>query len=407
MTKYVQKVGIEINIDKLPEENDSQYLWRIGQAKDLGLIDLKWETLTSVINQNLRPDEDPLGESTYRKRYAIAKQFYDEVFSKGQDGDYSSSALEQKRELERAKIAFRDERNAWQKQNFADARAIETLNLLEEYIKKEYHNNSTFQNDFEITDHGIVICLSDWHIGADFHSFNGSYNSTIAQDRVNQLLEKILGISHIHNAKSCVVALCGDIISGNIHTSISITNRENVIQQIVLASQILTDFLISLSHNFHDVYVCGVSGNHSRITKKDDALKDERLDFIPLWYCKAALSNYNNVTVNLEENDFTIAEFNFYNKNYVIVHGDYDSFSQNDVAKFSLWLGYKPDVMIFAHKHYPAMSECGGVVMIQSGSLGGSGDDLTQQRRLKGKASQTVIVCSKDEIDCVYPVKFK
>lgn len=33
----------------------------------------------------------------------------------------------QKRELERKKIQFRDERNAWQKQNFADARVEENL----------------------------------------------------------------------------------------------------------------------------------------------------------------------------------------------------------------------------------------------------------------------------------------
>ena len=396
---------ITINLERLPGENESQYLWRIGQAKDNGILDLKWDTIATILNQNLRPDEDPIGESAYRKKYATAKQFYDDVFSEMQQDDYSSHYLEQKRELERAKIAFRDERNAWQKQNYSDSRASELLDRLEEYIKIPYENDHKYQ-DIQVTDHGIVICLSDWHIGASYDSFNGEYNSDIAQDRVNELFDKVIDISATHNVRSCVVALCGDIISGNIHRSISITNRENVIEQMVLASKILTNFLMNLSEYFHDIYVCGVSGNHSRITKKDDALKDERLDYIPLWYCKAALSEFPNIQVNTSERDSTIAEFTFYGKKYVIVHGDYDSFSGTDVAKLALWIGYKPDVIIFAHKHHPAMSECEGVVMIQSGSLGGSGDDFTQQKRLYGKASQTVIVCDKTDITCVYPVKF-
>ena len=43
--------------------------------------------------------------------------------SKFIDSDAQLKEIEiQKRELERKKIQFRDERNAWQKQNFIDAR---------------------------------------------------------------------------------------------------------------------------------------------------------------------------------------------------------------------------------------------------------------------------------------------
>mgnify|MGYP006386250989 CR=1 FL=1 len=66
------------------------------------------------------------------------------------------------------------------------------------------------------------------------------------------------------------------MISNSIHKSIAITNRENVIEQVIEASEIVTSFLAELSKHFNNVTVASVVGNHSRIDKKEDALKDEQ-----------------------------------------------------------------------------------------------------------------------------------
>ena len=79
----------------------------------------------------------------------------------------------QKRELERAKIAFRDERRAWQHQNYLDSRISHTLDLLEEHIRTAHQPELVSANEIRETSQGIVICLSDWHIGAEYYSFNG------------------------------------------------------------------------------------------------------------------------------------------------------------------------------------------------------------------------------------------
>ena len=42
--------------------------------------------------------------------------------------------------------------------------------------------------------------------------------------------------------------------------------------------------------------------------------------------------------------------------------------------------------------------------VVQGGSLAGSGDSHTIEKRLSGKPSQTVCVCNSDGIECVYPV---
>lgn len=58
------------------------------------------------------------------------------VFNKFSEDDYLKNLSDQKRELERMKIQYRDERNAWQKQNYSDARVSRVLDNLEDELKK-------------------------------------------------------------------------------------------------------------------------------------------------------------------------------------------------------------------------------------------------------------------------------
>lgn len=43
--------------------------------------------------------------------------------------------------------------------------------------------------------------------------------------------------------------------------------------------------------------------------------------------------------------------------------------------------------------------------MIRGGSLAGSGDDYTIEKRLTGKASQMVCVCDSTGVICYYPIE--
>lgn len=68
-------------------------------------------------------------------------------------------------------------------------------------------------------------------------------------------------------------------------------------------------------------------------------------------------------------------------------------------------LGFIPYAVLCGHRHYSAMSDFSGVKMIQSGSLVGSGDDYCIEKRLTGKASQTVCICNNKGIECYYPIE--
>ena len=139
-------------------------------------------------------------------------------------------------------------------------------------------------------DNDLLVILSDLHIGQCFSSTWGEYNSDIARDRLNQLLLEVVKIGRRHNSEKVWISIQGDLISGSIHKALAITNRENVIEQIKLASELIASFCYELSKYFNRVLITNVSGNHSRIDKKEDALHDERLDDLISWIVEKSLN---------------------------------------------------------------------------------------------------------------------
>ena len=398
-----------IDLKKMCSETEEQYLWRIGQLVDSGQVE-NWASINDVVNTELGIEEEKWrDESSFRKRYQAAKKFYDGCFSKMESDTYAEEVALMKRELERAKIQYRDERNAWQKQNYRDARVEAKLDLLEEHLSSigriEFENHGGVDIN---SDNDLLVILSDFHIGQTFSSMWGEYNTGIAKLRINKLLDEVLKIRNRHNSENCYVSIQGDLISGSIHKSIAITNRENVIEQIKIASELIASFCYELSKYFSNVYITNVSGNHSRIDKKDEALHDERLDDLIKWAIDILLHHVDNISTDGTENgnfDNGIALMKIRGKDYINVHGDYDNYTRSGVSNLLMMLGFIPYAITFGHMHTCAVDECNGIKMIRSGTLAGSGDSYTIEKRLSGKPSQMVCVCNDKGVEAYYTVE--
>lgn len=371
---------------------------------------MDWNQIATLMNHEFREDESEYrSEAAYRKRYTEARKFYDAgVFKNDSDEKYAKQLMDQKRDLERAKIAYRDERTAWQKQNYVASRVEQGLDFLEQQFMSF---GRTYFDDIPVTidktaasDSSLIVPIADLHIGQCFQSAFGVYNSDIAKEKLGIYLHKIIEIGKTHNAKTIHCCCLGDQISGNIHKSITVTNRENVIEQVKMASELIASFCYELCQNFNTVYFYSVNGNHSRIDKKDDALKDERLDDIVSWSVCNILNHVSNFRPSLCHLDSTLDIITVHNKSFLLVHGDMDDLNKNGVANLSMMVGFIPNYIITAHKHTYAFSVA-GVEVYQTGSFVPSGDDNTVQKRLSGKASQTVLVCDDSGVRCSYNVK--
>lgn len=124
---------------------------------------------------------------------------------------------------------------------------------------------------------GVPILFgSDWHWGEvvnpDEIGGVNKYNLTIAQSRLNRLIETTIELltNHMVNPQypGIVFALGGDMVSGNIHEELSETNELPIMPVVLDLIDNLVIAIGRLKQVFGKVFLPCVSGNHGRSTKK-------------------------------------------------------------------------------------------------------------------------------------------
>lgn len=393
------------DLKKTHDMTEEQYLWKIGQLVDSGDVD-SWASINDVVNTELGIDEDKWrDESSFRKRYQAAKKFYSNCFSKMESNEYQKQLEELDRKLARNTIKYRDERRSWNKQNYTDARFEEVLDILQErfvnFGKTEFPNTKIIP-DFN-GNASMIVCLSDLHIGQTFSSYWGEYNSDIAKERLGKYLEKTLTLGTKNNVSDVYVVCLGDQLSGNIHKTIEISNKENIIDQMKLSIEYISSFCYELTRNFNHVYFASASGNHTRLQAKDLAQHSERLDAFIAWDVCRTLEHIDNFTGLLDRSiDDGISDIRINGKSFLLIHGDYDTPTKQGYLRLANMVKYFPDYILCGHKHFCSYSE--ESKFIQSGSLAGSGDDYCIENRLEGSASQMICIINDGDMN-FHPIK--
>lgn len=396
-------LGVD-SLKKLTTETEEQYLWKIGQLVDSGRVD-SWSSINDIVNKELGIDEDKWrDESSFRKRYQAAKKFFDGCFSKMESEEHQQKLDAINRELARNTIKYRDYRRSWNKQNYADTRFDETMDIIEErldnFAKVDFVPHPTPIVDGNSS---MIICLSDLHIGQCFSSYFGEFNSDIAKTRLQKYMNELLEIAKLNKVKNAYVCMLGDNISNSLHKTIEVSNKENVIDQLKLSIEYITSFCYELTKHFENVYLASASGNHSRLQAKDLAQHSERLDAFIAWDVCRTLKDQENFYSLLDKSiDDGISVIDIDGKTYLLIHGDFDATTRQGYMKLSDMVEFFPDYILCGHKHFCSYSQ--ETKFIQSGSLAGSGCDYTVEKRLKGKASQMVCICDESGVKGLYPI---
>ena len=404
-----RKRFMEEILKKLPNENEAQYIWKVGQAKDSGRISNSWEELAPILNTELGIDEtEARGESAFRKKYRVMQQAWDDVFSKSQ---FSESRLdeiaEQTRELQKEKVKVRDERIDYQKSIREDARRESFVELVHRAFSVNVKPFDYKPSPVIDSNEDMVVCLSDLHAGIEVQNWWNTYNTGILKQRLHKYLDEICEIQKLHQCKMCNVVLGGDNISGAIHANLRLQNNENVIEQLKIAITYISEFIYTLQDWFEEINVYSVSGNHSRLSaNKDDHLKGEELDdMIPFCLTLQFEKNKNVRIVDTHERlDSTISAFKTRgDKLFYIVHGDKDR-PVNVVKNLTLMSGIKPDGIIMGHRHNNSLSTEHSVKIIQCGCVVGM-DDYCVDKRISGEPEQCVFITSENRaVKCLYDI---
>lgn len=361
------------------------------------------------LSERLFGEGNCFNSSEVRKRMYGMKALIEAIERDGaasiQDED-ALSVLETKRiELQKERQKFFDQRNAFNKAIRERSRQEELNEILMDAIQSgslpqlDYHRIEVAPSDND-----LLVSLNDIHYGANIDNYWNTYNSDICREMMCRYLDRVISIAETHGSENCIVWANGDEISGNIHQSIAVTNKETVIEQIKGVSELIAEFLAELSRHFVHVTFVSVAGNHSRIEpNKDKALVSERLDDLVEWYLDARLQNFENVTIGgCEKIDHTMYLVDVRGKTYCGVHGDFDG-SASKVQSLQTMARRPVYAVLSGHLHHNKLDDVQGVKTIMAGSFLGM-DDYCVQKRIVGKAEQLVCVCDENGVRCAYDV---
>lgn len=395
---------------KKETENEYQYLWRLGQAKDSGLLDMDWNGIADLMNKYFGDPDKPFSEAAWRKPYSSAKKFMEfGVFSKLDEEEYFKELQVQKQELEKERIKVRDERNELRRIIREEARRESYKEQLLRSISEHQCSPLSYDESKQFTgilktDNDLLISFFDIHSGIEICNFFNKFDEKVLKERINHYLDRIFEIQLRHGSESAYVVL-SELTSGFIHPTLRIENNQDMIEQFLCVTNYISEFLSELSYHFNNVYVHIAPGNHGRLSpKKEDNITNENMDNLVIPFLEAKLQNFDNVKCYRNTIEQSIAIFNIRNSKVFSSHGDKENM-QNAIEKMTMFVGIKPDIYLTGHRHFNSMTTVYDSKVLQAGCLSGS-DTYCMDRRLRNRPEQIVAVINNSGLDCLYDVKF-
>lgn len=405
-------------LKRIPGENEEEYLWRVGQARDNGLIDEDWNEIADYMNEEFRDDvNDYRGESAYRKPYSYAKKFFDSGVFGSKESNNNKEDIDNivaaERSLKISLQKLRDERTDYQRTIREQARYESLVDLIKRVMTetvepKQFFSDYTEDYTQRVSEDELVICLSDLHKGIRVDNAWNKYDESILKKRLSSYLSQIIDIRNEHGIKTAYLILGGDNISGLIHTNLRLENNENVVRQLRSVSLIICNFVESLRAYFDLIEVYSISGNHSRVNAdKKNNQRGENLDSLIPFHMSLYFKNDDKVAINENKLDETIGFFQTKSgKTIAYVHGDYDS-PENVLQKLTMVLRVQPDIVVMGHRHHNSFESKFGSKIIQVGSVMGT-DDYCIDHRIVGEPEQVAFVINPQQtVKCFYDVNLK
>lgn len=398
-----------MDLAKRPGETNLAYHKRLvyGKLDDKTLADVDYAELAEAL-YGQQYSSDFARRMMYGSKKtldAMAQDAEDSITDADMLGEITAKTIE----LQKERQKFFDQRMAYNKVVRDRARQEELNEILEASIRDGNLPSLEYRPHAIETRGGndLLVSLNDIHYGANIQNFWNTYNSDICKEMMCQYLDHIVSIAETHGSENCVVWANGDLISGNIHYGIAVTNKENVIEQIKGVSELIAEFLAELSSHFNHVQFVSVAGNHSRLNpSKDKTIPDERLDDLVEWYLSARLQDFENVTIGgYDKIDNTMYLMDIRGKTYCGVHGDYDG-SSSKIQALQTMAGRPVYAVLSGHMHHNKYDNVQGIKTVMAGSFLGM-DNFCVEKRIYGEPEQTVCVCDPTGIRCLYNVPLR
>ena len=341
-------------------ETENEALWRIGQAKESGLLgDITWPEIAEVFNRHYREDETCYYDSSaYRKKFRNYLDAYNQIFSKEnftekQMGDYEAK----KRELDKARIKLQTEKleyNRWLREEARDE-------LIGEKICDAIRAYNSVISPQPIvvnkSSKSAVLAFGDEHYGVEFTIYGlhgeiiNEYNPEIFEKRMWTLFYKVLDIINKENLTTLYVFSLGDFTDGVLRCSQLKKLRYGVVEGTVKYANFISNWLNELSKYVKIKYQM-VYGNHSELRmlgQPKGTFKEENTGMFVREMIKTRLEDNQNFEMIMNPTGLifdTIEGFNTLG-----IHGEVRNM-ENAIKDFSNTYNTDIRILIGGHMHH-------------------------------------------------------
>ena len=340
-------------LNKLPEETEEQYLWRMGHYIGDGLVG-SWKEIGDIVNSQLCDDENKWKDcDTFRRQISTAKRYYDNVFSKI-DKEYDPDIQKQLEALRKERIKIQTlnvERNRIDREEARRELFYEQVHTLAQTIPVPEFNALQIKENIEET---YVLCLADIHAGAKFKSLTNEYSLEIMQDRFDLLSVDVINFIERHGVKKLIVLGLGDTVQGLIHTNDLKINDSSMVVAVVTVAKTIAMFLTKLSQYVNIDYVHVGSSNHSQLRllgTKPNELMDEDVEYIIAHYIEDLCSANSRIRVRAPEAGEWFTKLNIEGYNVIAMHGHQIKNFETILKDLSAKTNEIVDYLIVGHCH--------------------------------------------------------
>lgn len=365
------------NLKKNENENEDQYIWRIGQEVDKGKY--RWDDIKDIISKEIGLKEDEYRtESAYRKKYQNFKRAFENVFSKlnVQDTNELNCFIDEKiRDLQLERIKTRGTKAELNRQLNALGRDMAIVEEIIHEIKRlPQFVHPPLLPTIDENERSYVLTFSDTHYGANF-KLKGLFNDTINEynpDIFEKRMWKLLSwvIKEIKNEKINTLNVydLGDQIDGILRVSQLQKLKFGIIESTIRYSEFISKWLNELT-KYVNVRFQMCNGNHSELRMLNcnkGTFEKENMGFIIKEFIKIRLENNPNFAIIENETGFVYD--NLVGYNIIGFHGE----TKNMKTKLlNLSKNYKIDInyLLGGHMHHSEYKDVGidsGVINVPS-----------------------------------------
>lgn len=381
-------------MEQKANENYLEYLRRCTQALEDKIIQY------SEWGDSLLGAENVYSSENLRKAFYVISKILPKI-----DGSQLSETTKEEQErlealqqeIAKERIKYRDQRRELQKYITSEARFENLIEVLQQELQNKHMFPQPLNNNMIISkdSNNAILCLSDWHTGAVIENSEWNrFNIEVLRRRVSMIVDKTIYHCSRNNVDTLVIEVLGDMISGAIHVSNRVQSEENIINQIITASDILVQTIAKLATKINKVVVVVTTGNHGRLVPdKKASIETDNFERLFQYLLPAKLQQMNNVSFIFSDYDFI--KYSIGDKIICAAHGQNDKI-QSAIENFVKLYKVVPDEIHLGHTHSFRDINHSNIRIVVNGSLQGADEYAISVCRENNKPSQNLIIYGVD-----------